>query len=49
MENGGIKKSGLYWIMPLLSKTKIQVFCDMENEGGGWTLFLNYHFVRSKP
>lgn len=34
-------KNGIYWV-ELLSKGIIKVYCDMESEGGGWTLFINY-------
>lgn len=32
--------NGLYWIS--LGKGILEVYCDMETEGGGWTMFLNY-------
>lgn len=35
--NGG-KKSGLYFIRPTPTSEAIQVWCDMETEGGGWTV-----------
>ncbi|KAL7630364.1 UNVERIFIED_CONTAM: hypothetical protein RMT77_019481 [Armadillidium vulgare] len=39
----GYTESGVYYIYPLTCHcTKpVKVFCDMETEGGGWTIFLN--------
>lgn len=34
-------KSGVYWI-EYPSKGIVKAFCEMEIEGGGWTLFFNY-------
>jgi hypothetical protein len=39
-----IAKSGEYWI-ELSSKGKQKVFCDMETDNGGWTLFYNYRHL----
>lgn len=34
-------RSGIYWI-ELPSKGPQKVFCDLETDNGGWTLFFNY-------
>lgn len=34
-------KSGIYWV-DIPSKGNQKVFCDMETDQGGWTLFFNY-------
>lgn len=39
--NSSSAKSGQYWI-ELASKGPQKVFCDMESDKGGWTLFFNY-------
>ncbi|XP_052231834.1 SCO-spondin-like [Dreissena polymorpha] len=33
------RQSGVYTITTPITHTKIQVFCDMETDGGGWTVF----------
>jgi hypothetical protein len=38
-------ESGIYWIQPNSDKDPIEVFCDMEMEGGMWTLVYSYVFT----
>ncbi len=33
--------SDVYWIQPELAAEPFRVFCDMDSEGGGWTLVAN--------
>ena len=34
----GIEISGMYWIQPDKAAAPFRVYCDMEKDGGGWTL-----------
>ena len=40
--DSGVRKSGLYIIKLVETSSAFQVYCDMENDGGGWTLVSNF-------
>lgn len=40
-QNNDDPPSGLYYVVPIGYDTPVQVQCDMEKDGGGWTLVLS--------
>ncbi|XP_077096080.1 angiopoietin-4 isoform X2 [Siphateles boraxobius] len=35
----GVHRSGIFTVVPSLGSTPVDVYCDMETQGGGWTMF----------
>ncbi|XP_054603926.2 angiopoietin-related protein 7 isoform X1 [Nothobranchius furzeri] len=34
----GVRRSGLYTVVPLVVGMPVEVYCDMDTDGGGWTV-----------
>ncbi|KAM4633428.1 angiopoietin-related protein 7 [Polymixia lowei] len=34
----GVRRSGLYTVVPSLGSMPVEVYCDMDTDGGGWTV-----------
>ncbi|XP_073682848.1 fibroleukin [Garra rufa] len=35
----GVHRSGIFTVVPSMGSTPVEVYCDMETQGGGWTMF----------
>ena len=45
IQAGGVNITGVYLIYPDGDSNALYVFCDMETDGGGWTVGSNLLFI----